>query len=226
MDRATRSDRITARADRAWPADTLARARSGSRRADRSAQGGDTTESGGATDWLGIALRAREGDRRAYAALVRLVTAHLRRWRAFDFASDWEDIIQEVLLSTLAAHRDDRFASAGALAAYVRQATRFKFIDRVRAENRSPLEPQGDGDPAALHWPPPTPLEARAQELRLSIVAALGALPERERRAVEEVHVRGRTYEEAARHTGIPLGTLKRALREGLARLRDVLEDS
>jgi DNA-directed RNA polymerase specialized sigma24 family protein len=39
------------------------------------------------------------------------------------------------------------------------------------------------------------------------------------------VYIRGLTYEEAARATGIPLGTLKHYLRDGLAQLRDELSD-
>lgn len=60
--------------------------------------------------------------------------------------------------------------------------------------------------------------------MRTTIWQAIKALPERERLAVVEVHVSGRTYEEAAEVTGIPLGSLKRALRAGLAMLRESLE--
>ena len=52
---------------------------------------------------------------------------------------------------------------------------------------------------------------------------ALEELPERERKAVAAVHVEGRSYSEAAAATGIPLGSLKRHLRDGLARLRQAL---
>ena len=41
--------------------------------------------------------------------------------------------------------------------------------------------------------------------------------------AVIAVYAAGLTYEEAARATGTPLGTLKRQLRDGLAQLRDAL---
>ena len=39
------------------------------------------------------------------------------------------------------------------------------------------------------------------------------------------VYVEGRTYEEAAQATGIPLGSFKRYLRDGLAQLREELSD-
>ena len=50
-------------------------------------------------------------------------------------------------------------------------------------------------------------------------------LPEPGRSLVEGIYREGHTYEEMAQSTGIPLGTLKRRLREALARLRGHLED-
>ena len=69
-------------------------------------------------------------------------------------------------------------------------------------------------------------MQAAAVDLRLAVREAIARLGERERLAVLEVHLRGRTYEEAAANTGIPLGSLKRALRAGLAQLREVLDDT
>ena len=40
-----------------------------------------------------------------------------------------------------------------------------------------------------------------------------------------EVHLQGKTYERAAQDTKIPLGSLKRFLRDGLAALRVDLAD-
>ena len=71
--------------------------------------------------------------------------------------------------------------------------------------------------------PPSASMSGPATELRLALTRAVEALPERERLAVIEIHVRGRTYDEASEATGIPLGSLKRALRTGLARLREQL---
>ena len=59
-------------------------------------------------------------------------------------------------------------------------------------------------------------MSARTSELKILLTEALGRLSERERVSVFEVYVQGKTYEEAAASTGIPLGTLKRALRTGL----------
>lgn len=182
-------------------------------------------------DWNAVVERALGGDRVAYARLARLVTGYLAHWRAYDFKPDWDDMVQDVLVSAVAAYREGRLDAPGAFAAYVRQAARFKFIDRIRSSKR-----RADGaDPeesierghADVSWPPLTGgLEGGLSvELKATLAGAIERLPERERLSVYEVHVRGRTYEEAAEATGIPLGSLKRALRSGLAALREVLVD-
>ena len=175
--------------------------------------------------------RVLAGDRAAYARLVRLVTGHLTAWRAYDFRADWDDMVQEVLLSTVEAYRAGRITDSGALVAYVRQAARFKFIDRIRTlqrrgrpvELREGTEMSAEG--AALAWPPADAAQGRSLELRVSIREAMERLDPREREAVTWVYLRGHTYEEAAEATGIPLGTLKRSLRTALARLKEVLGD-
>lgn len=191
----------------------------------------DDVQSEGAktpVDWGRVVNAALAGDRAAYARLARRVTGHLARWRAYDFRPDWDDMVQEVLISVVAAHREGRLDAQGALPAYLRQATRFKFIDRIRLAGRrgsSPeLEPTLERGEVDAAWPPALSSEAETTELRLTLARAVESLPDRPRRAVLEVHVRGRTYEEAAEATGIPLGSLKRALREGLALLRESLD--
>jgi RNA polymerase sigma-70 factor (ECF subfamily) len=182
--------------------------------------------SAGESNWSLLVERALDGDNVAYARLARLVTGHLAHWRAFDFRSDWDDMVQEVLVSVFRAHGEGRLDAPGALAAYVRQATRFKFIDRIRASKRRAdgVDPEDAADRSAAAWPPSGSLSAESTETRLELVRAVEALPERERLAVLEIHVRGRTYEQAAAQTGIPLGSLKRALRTGLASLRAQLD--
>jgi RNA polymerase sigma-70 factor (ECF subfamily) len=181
---------------------------------------------GGEEDWGRLVELTVAGDRRAYGMLVRLVTGHLAHWRAYDFSADWDDIVQEVVLSVIRAHAAGKLAAPGAVRAYARQATRFKFIDRIRMSKRQAtgIDPETAGSQAEASWPPSSSVEETAIEMRISIWRAIEALPERERLAVVEVHAHGRTYDEAAEATGIPLGSLKRALRTGLATLRERLE--
>ena len=62
-------------------------------------------------------------------------------------------------------------------------------------------------------------------EVSRDLSQALGRLPEKQRLVVTGVHVQGRTYDQVAEDTGIPLGSLKRYLRDGLASLREDLSD-
>ncbi len=188
--------------------------------------GVERSESAEQPDWNGIVESALAGDRVAYARLTRLVTGHLAHWRAYDFRADWDDIVQDVLVGVVRAHQEGRLDAPGALRAYLRQATRFRFIDRIRAGRRraADVDPIEATDRSEAAWPPSGSLSSQASELSAGLRAALETLPERERLAVVEVHVLGRTYDEAAAATGIPLGSLKRSLRTGLARLRERLE--
>ena len=137
-------------------------------------------------------------------------------------------MVQDVLISVISAYREGRLDAPGALQAYLRQATRFKFIDRIRAsQHRTPsLDPEDlqDGLVDGAAWPPNQSIAADAVEMRIALAQAVDELPDRERLAVLEIHVHGRTYDEAAEITGIPLGSLKRALRAGLAQLRRRLD--
>lgn len=194
-------------------------------------EGSPSSTSTGAIDWLLVVSRVLDGDRAAYARLIRLVTGHLTSWRAYDFRADWDDMVQEVLISTVEAYRAGRIADSGALVAYVRQAARFKFIDRIRVLQRRgrPVELKEGTDAAteggSLAWPPAEGGESRGTELRVAVREAMDRLDPREREAVTWVYLRGHTYEEAAEATGIPLGTLKRALRTALVSLKEVLGD-
>lgn len=192
--------------------------------------GADTTSTD-SIDWLGVVQRVLDGDRAAYARLIRLVTGHLTGWRAYDFRADWDDMVQEVLVSTIEAYRAGRIADSGALVAWVRQSARFKFIDRIRVLQRRgrPVELKEGNEPGSeggsLAWPPAEAGAARDTELRVAVREAMDRLDPREREAVTWVYLRGHTYEEAAEATGIPLGTLKRALRTALVSLKEVLGD-
>ena len=163
-----------------------------------------------------VALRA--GDRLAFLRLSRLVTSYLARLRAYDFRDEWPDLVQEVVAAVAAAHASDRLRDREALAAFVRSVTRNKLADRLKQELRLRGELRLAWEVATLEGFDPLgePMCGRLLDLR----RALAALPDKKGTVLVRVYMEGKSYEEVALETGIPLGTLKRYLRDGLAELR------
>ena len=173
-------------------------------------------------DWAAVVERLWAGDRAALLQLTRLINSFLARWNAYDFRDDWEDLIQEVVLATATALREGKIREREAVFGYLRTTARFKFVDRLKRHLRT-------NEDEILPWEGELESLGPAGEdadpvLRNDLSQALAALPEKQRAAVLAVHVRGQTYDEAAAETAIPLGSLKRDLREGLAVLRAALE--
>ena len=175
------------------------------------------------TDW-GETLEALEtGDALALARLTRLINGFLARWNAYDFRSEWDDLIQEVLMGAVVALREGRIRDRRAVVGYLRSTARFKFVDRLKRHLRCsedqtlPWEDVVGPDAAILSEDPGD------SELRHDLVEALERLDEKRRVAVVGVHVQGKTYTQVSEESGIPLGSLKRYLRDGLAQLRDEL---
>ena len=69
----------------------------------------------------------------------------------------------------------------------------------------------------------PEPDDFWDQRMDPGLRAAFESLEVRKRRVIESRYLLGQTYEEAAAHLEIPLGTYKFLLRQGLAELRERL---
>lgn len=169
-----------------------------------------------AVDWLEVQRRLLAGDRLAFLQVNRLITGLLTQLRAYDFRDEWDDLRQEVVLSIVRNARSDRLRDPRAFVGYVRIITRNKFVDRLktRFKLRERETLAWDEETARAIAAPEPPEEAS------EVWAAVRDLPEEQRGPIEAVYLSGRTYQEASEETGIPLGTLKRRLREGLAALR------
>jgi len=174
--------------------------------------------------WIGVLQRIVDGDRLALVQASRLVNGFLMRWNAYDLRDEWEDLVQEVISAAALALRDGRLRDPQAAAGFLKATARFKYLDRLRIQ-------LGSGKGVRLPWeefvagrerPPEEWLGAEARE---DLRRAFARIPDKKRAVVTAVYVAGLTYDEAVRATGIPLGTLKRYLRDGLAQLRDELAD-
>ena len=176
---------------------------------------------GPAKDWMAILARLEQGDRLAFLEVNRLVTGCLQSLRAYDFQDEWDDLRQEVVLAVLASARAGRLREPQAFVGYVKVITRNKLMDRlarhIDGHDKDRL-PWDDATAAAAALDPAA--DPDAQVAASALRAALDALPADERRVVDGIYGQGRTYEEVAAATGIPLGTMKRRLRDALVFLR------
>ena len=136
-----------------------------------------------------------------------------------------EDVVHDAFV--MVWRKIDRFdARRGSLRAWLMTVVRNRAIDRVRAR-RSTIDVD-DADERALLRTGPNPtweatlLRTSASELQ----AALGDLPDDQRRAVELAYFEGYTYREVADLTGVPTGTANGRLRLALGKLRTALGGS
>ncbi|MBW2237142.1 MAG: RNA polymerase sigma factor, partial [Deltaproteobacteria bacterium] len=172
-------------------------------------------------DWPAVVERLCEGDRLAFLELNRLVTGFLAQLRAYDFREEWDDLRQEVVASVVANAQAGRLRDPQAFVGYVKVITRNKFVDRLKRQlrHREKETLPWDEETARAVTDDPDAPERRA------LWQAVSGLPEEQRQIVEGVYREGRTYEEVSAATGVPLGTLKRRLRESVALLRERLRD-
>lgn len=156
---------------------------------------------------------APDAKRVAFAKLNRLISGYLAGLRAFDHREDWEDLRQVVLMKLVQSFSQGKLREPRAFVEYARIITRHEFYDFLR-ENRK-------GEATV---PPDLDSMVSVDETdALSVRSALQRLPEKHQQVMQAIYVEGRTYEEAAAATAIPLGSLKRYLQQALTQLRKQL---
>ena len=132
-----------------------------------------------------------------------------------------EEVLQEVFLYVwkAAAAFDP---ARGPVLAWLLVATRSRSIDRLRSRRTG-----RSGGTVALEEAPETAsrqdveADAAGREWEARCRAAIGELPEDQRRALELAYFEGLTHQEIAQRTGTPLGTVKTRVRLGLMKLRE-----
>ena len=150
-----------------------------------------------------------------YGGLVYSVSKHV-----LGDSGAAEEVLQDIF------HQLWRTASSfdparGSLSSWLLVMARNRSIDRAR--RRTP--PVGQEIAETVHGPSLDLESAVAQnDMAARLRAALQALPEPQRVALELAYFEGLTQSEIAKRTGDPLGTVKTRLRTALASLRKAFD--
>jgi len=178
------------------------------------------------SDDLGRLMHAaQQGDSAAYVELLRTITARIRRivrrQRGFAGAADVEDLVQDVLLSVHAvrATYDPTRPFVPWLLAIVRHRLADAARRYARAAGREVRIDEDDVTFAELATNEGSEAAGDAEALR----AAVRALPQGQRQAIELLKLEGRSLREAAAICGTSEGALKVATHRALATLRRTL---
>ncbi len=136
-----------------------------------------------------------------------------------------EDLTQEIFLSLWQRPVDP--TKQGHLLRYLMAMTRSRAIDKLRSRSRSLNFVQRWGQDVTAENPAPNPSEqAVANERSQQVRQALAQLSEQQRQVIELAYDAGLSQTEIAQHLHKPLGSVKSWTRQGLLKLKQLLQDS
>jgi RNA polymerase sigma-70 factor (ECF subfamily) len=135
-----------------------------------------------------------------------------------------EDAVQEAFLQVWRSAATFRAERAKA-STWILTLVHRRAVDLVRREERRQADPLTD-DSALGEAPEDTEEAAWLRFERERVQAALKQLPDVQREALELAYYGGFSQSELAERLGVPLGTIKSRMFAGLARLRELLDDS
>lgn len=156
---------------------------------------------------------ARQGDPRAYEAIVARYREPLRKACARIAPERAEDAVQQALLSAWLAI--ERGAPVRELRPWLFSIARNAAVDQLRLGRGEVVElgPEvpGGADPAEV--------EARRRELTV-VLGAVAALPERQRRALVDTALHGRPTEDVAGELGLSGGAVRQLVHRARTAVR------
>ena len=179
-----------------------------------------TASGGGGDELAGAMVRAGQGDQDAFATVYDATSSRVfglivRVIRDRDLAAE---VSQEVYLEAwrqAGAFDPER----GSVPGWLLTLAHRKAVDRVRSVTRAQGRDQRYADLEPLEAPPSSePVVARDEQRRVQ--QALTALPLAQREALTLAYFDGCTHQQVSARLGIPLGTVKTRIRDGMHRLR------
>ncbi len=176
--------------------------------------------------------RFKEGDELAFDMLVRRYEQKVYQYayRLTLNADDAADVVAETFLRMYNSLK--RFRGDAQLSTWLYRVVSNVFYDFRKREQRHQhlsLEVTSDEDEEPAERPIPDEgidLEEHVleQERRRVLMEAIAKLPDYQRQVVVLFHIEEQPYEEIARMTGLPLGTVKSRLNRARTALRELLE--
>ena len=152
----------------------------------------------------GLMLRGLDGDAGAWRVLLTelrgSLTGYFRR-RMIGREADAEDLVQDCLIAIHAKRAT--FDRSLALSAWVFAIARYKLIDHLRRQGRTPTAPLDDEDSILAEH------TVEDGAVRRDLGRLLSALPARQRRLIEDVRLAGFSMAEAAARNGFTEGAAK-----------------
>jgi len=169
-----------------------------------------------------LAVRAKDGDRRALATLVERHEPRVRRLAAYllDDPQDAEDAAQEALAKVLT--RIDQFRGEARFATWLYSLVTNTCRDlgeRQRRRRHQPLE----SAPEVVSAEGPHDLACQ-RERRAELAREMGGLSDDQRHVMVMKDVLALSYEEISEVLDMPVGTVKCHAHRGRARMRSVLD--
>lgn len=166
--------------------------------------------------------RVATGDQAAFSDLYDVLSGRVLGLvtRLLRDRAQSEEVTQEVFLEVWQqATRFDR--KRGTAASWILTMAHRRAVDRVRASQSSHDRDTKIGirDFEAGFDQVSESVEIRIEHERVS--RALAKLTEFQRQAVQLAYYGGYSHSEMAEHLGVPIGTVKTRLRDGMIRLRD-----
>lgn len=170
--------------------------------------------------------RCAEGDKDAFAGVYDQTAGrvHAITRRVVRDVAQAEEVTQEVMLdvwrkaATFDAHRGNALS-------WILTIAHRRAVDRVRASQSQSERDDVYESRASAPAQDPTAEEATGHIESTAVRRAVAKLSEGQRQALELAYFQGLSHSEVAEALGIPLGTAKTRVRDGLIKLRHLMKD-